>query len=336
MKKKLITTVSSLLVLCTPTLAFANTNKAGVDVQDEAMVTQSGKVLSVEQLQQQASKVNAQAKQEVEKSESGTQQGLTNEKVSLPDQVKVYDPISKTSKSYTTKTLFTASQVPGVIGKDDRTRVTNTKTFPYSATGMIIAQFGRDTFTCSGAYIDKNTVLTAAHCLYHPETNQYAKNIRFIPAATADSRGNLVAPYGIAKGIDFSFAKGWKKANLNYDYGVITTDKSLGKKSGHFGLRPANTLKGQTVTAVGYPAVKKPFTMWKGSGKVISETSRIMKYYIDTTAGQSGGPVFQYSKKYGYYALGVISHGIPDEYNAGTKLAPKAYDAVKNWAAKDQ
>ncbi|WP_168188658.1 trypsin-like serine peptidase [Thermoflavimicrobium daqui] len=334
MKNKLITVVSGLLVLCTPMLVFANT-KQPESTQDEAMVNQSGKVQSVEQLQQQANKASVQAKQEVDKSQAGTNQGLTNEKVSLPKQVKVYDPVSKKSKTYPTETLFSGKRIPGVIGKDTRTRVTNTKAFPYRATGIIIATFGKDTFTCSGSYIDKNTVLTAAHCLYHPETKKYAKNIIFVPAATAASRGGMVAPYGTAKGTSFSFAQGWKKGNLNYDYGVITTNKPLGKKSGSFGIRPANKLKGSTVTAVGYPGDKKTFTMWKESGKVISETSRIMKYHMDTTGGQSGGPIFQYNKKYGYYALGVISHGIPDKYNAGTKLASKAYNAVKSWAVKD-
>lgn len=86
-------------------------------------------------------------------------------------------------------TLSNASSIQprGIIGQDERTQVTDTTQAPYQSLAFIAA----DGAAGSGAVIDKNTVLTAAHVVKNIRMNPDKDSVYVIPG-----RNGSKLPYG--------------------------------------------------------------------------------------------------------------------------------------------
>ena len=55
-----------------------------------------------------------------------------------------------------------------VIGKDGRTKVTDTTVYPARAIGQLVVGQNGQEYICTGWLIDLNTILTSGHCAYNP------------------------------------------------------------------------------------------------------------------------------------------------------------------------
>lgn len=83
-----------------------------------------------------------------------------------------------------------------VIGIDDRIRVNDTTSYPYSAIVHVATQYNNgEIYGCTGALINKDTVLTAGHCIYNKEIGGWATNVIVTPC-----RNGGQAPYLPFKG----------------------------------------------------------------------------------------------------------------------------------------
>lgn len=121
-----------------------------------------------------------------------------------------------------------------VIGRDDRIRVNDTTSYPYSAIVHVATQYNSgETYGCTGALISKDTVLTAGHCIYNKEIGGWATNVIVTPGRNGNQVPYL--PYSWTKLYSVS---GWTdNENSDYDYGTIKLNGSPGDYTGWLGYR---------------------------------------------------------------------------------------------------
>ncbi|SFI83979.1 trypsin-like serine peptidase [Thermoflavimicrobium dichotomicum] len=214
--------------------------------------------------------------------------------------------------------------IRSVIGTDDRTRVTNTTTYPYSAIAHIESSIGG----CTGWMIGPRTLVTAGHCVYDPDTKQWATDVTVTPGRNGTSK-----PYGSAKDIEIFVSAGWgQNGDIGHDYAVIILDQEIGYATGWFGYRwTSSSLTGVAENISGYPGDKTYGTQWQHADKIRKTETYRLYYANDTYGGQSGSPVYQ---KYeascdGPCAIAIHTYGAGGtSYNSGTRITEEVFDTL--------
>lgn len=236
--------------------------------------------------------------------------------------------------------VFGFASPESVIGTDGRVRVTATTSYPSRAIAYLFVRFPNSAGTCTGWFVGPRTVMTAGHCVYDTETNQWASSITVYPG-----RNGATAPYGSTTAHRLFSVTGWTTSHDHrYDYGAIQTNLAKGSTVGWFGYywQTSNTFGVGTVR--GYPGDKTAGTMWTMNGTIYatSLSPRKLFYYIDTAGGQSGSPIYRYfdpagtSLGPGYYGLGIHAYGVPGFYpystrNSGTRITQGVGTNIYNW-----
>lgn len=191
-----------------------------------------------------------------------------------------------------------------VIGGDGRT-LAMTGTHPFSAIARLEIDFSDGSLgQCSGAYIGRWTLLTAAHCLV-TETGARATRIRFQPqraGATTpfdfDCRlDDRVSRNDVAWAVPAGFVANPAGAH-SLDYGVIDTWPCHAAPARFAGY--AVWPNDETYAAFGYPGDRCPGASEDGtfqcgmSGPAYDTDGWILETeHVDATGGQSGGPWFR-------------------------------------------
>ncbi|MFC7440381.1 trypsin-like serine peptidase [Laceyella putida] len=217
-----------------------------------------------------------------------------------------------------------------VIGSDNRTRVTDTASYPYSAIVHIVSDIGG----CTGWLIGPDTVATAGHCIYDPNNNKWASSATVYPGRDGDS-----LPYGSANGVEFFSVSGWvQNGDSNYDYGAIKLDKDIGNATGWFGYRyQSGSLNGTAENISGYPGDKTYGTQWQHADQIRETQTYKLLYANDTYGGQSGSPVYQNSySDCGTCAIAIHTNGVygGSSYNRGTRITQEVYNNLNTWKAQ--
>lgn len=226
-----------------------------------------------------------------------------------------------------------------VVGSDNRTKIDNTAVGPYCNTVYVSMTFSDGkTYRGSGFMIGPKAVVTAGHCLYNRDKQEYATSVTVIPAkngntepygsATASARNLIVSSDYISKG------------GADYDWGIIELDTDLGSKTGWLGLRTQGDSYDNTyVWNTGYPTVVNGknvgTTMYVGKGYVKSSSTYTFKGTWDASGGNSGGPVFANYESTGYTAIGILTTGsadstfgeqYPTAYSTATRITNDMYN----------
>lgn len=227
--------------------------------------------------------------------------------------------------------------IESVIGTDSRTKVTTTTVYPSRAIAYLYIVFPNNAAgSCTGWFIDPNTLATAGHCVYSKGDGGWAKSIKVYPGANGNS-----APYGYTVSKKLWSVTGWTTStNWEYDYGAIQTTSSLGTTVGWFGLRwqSSNTFSG-SYTVRGYPGDKPYRTMWTMSGSVYgfqyNSAYRKLWYKMDTAGGQSGSPVYHVYNSSCCYGVAIHAYGAStisgSSYNSGTRITQAVYNNLVAW-----
>lgn len=225
----------------------------------------------------------------------------------------------------------TAGFIPGnitefptksIIGSDERTKVTSTTTFPYSAICYIRITFPDGVVFIGSAWMYWSDIaITAGHCVYDSNHGGWASTIEVIPGANGSSK-----PFGTAWSSTMHTSTKWiNDGNHEYDYALLELNTQIGNSTGYFGTHYTFwSLKNKGVTVTGYPG-EYYREQWTMSGKIKRSSIRKVYYEIDTTGGQSGCPVYWHTSKYGYQSVAIHAYGGSSE-NSGTRITSSMFD----------
>lgn len=233
-----------------------------------------------------------------------------------------------------------------VIGADDRTRITDTGSYPWrTVVNLSIKWTSTSTGEgrCSGALIDPFHVLTAGHCVFDfGGTDDWAYSIKVFPGR---DDGDL--PYNYAWATYYRSYTGWtQNGNHQHDWAVITLDRNIGNFTGWMGRQTAastSTIYDGIKNTAGYPGTPNGDATCPTWGNCLyfdaDDTYDVDEYnhwyWMDSSGGMSGGPVWRYTDGNRYiltvHAYGVDSTGT----NHGTRLNQDKYDRIITWLGED-
>jgi glutamyl endopeptidase len=215
-----------------------------------------------------------------------------------------------------------------VFGVDTRFRV-DPSNYPHSAVCFLVAEFpvpggGALGALGTGWIVGRRTVITAGHCVYAhgPEFKPggtFANRVTVFPARDGTRRPHQLE----ATRQNLQTTEGWVKSKApEADYAAIILTEDLPEEVGAFGFGPdlGPDVRDGPFRVAGYPGefqkTSQAATQWEDAGTVRVEGPHLA-YRIDTTPGQSGGPVFFINRSddpAGRFAVacGVHNYGIPD------------------------
>ncbi len=174
-----------------------------------------------------------------------------------------------------------------IFGNDNRTLVTNTSQYPYSAIVYLLMEFPKGYSQGSGSLISNNVVLTAGHCLYSANLGGWAKSVTVIPGYNGSTK-----PFGTYYGEELYVTNGWynQSNSGNYksenDIGIIKLNSST--SAGYLGV---TTGAHPQITLTGFHGDKSG-KMYTQTDKVMTTTTEVYTYQLDTKGGSSGSPVY--------------------------------------------
>lgn len=216
-----------------------------------------------------------------------------------------------------------------VIGTDNRIRISPTTSFPWRAMTKLRMTFPNGSqFICSGALVAAKYALTAGHCVYSHDNGGWARSIEVIPGLDGSYK-----PYGSAYATRLRSYIGWtQNRDSNYDFGLITLDRTIGNSTGWFGYASYSTVNGLTGNLGGYPGDRDSgLRLYYHYGLINSSTTNRVYYTIDTAGGQSGSGVYRINNG-SRYIFAVHTNGGTTS-NSGTRITTGRFHDLQSWIA---
>lgn len=225
-----------------------------------------------------------------------------------------------------------------VIGVDNRTRVPDTKLYPWRVMcSLLITAADNSPWVGTAWFISPRTLITAGHCVHIKGSdvaarNGWVKSVQVMPGRD----GNLL-PFGSVTSTVFRSVDGWiNQGDRSFDYGAIILPTPLGDSVGWLGLGvyTDDDLRTSIGNISGYPNDKKDAekgTQWYHGQRVADLDSRQVFYEIDTFGGQSGSPVYRAIGQQ-RFAFAVHAYG-GTKSNSGTRITPEVFNNMVSWKA---
>jgi len=233
------------------------------------------------------------------------------------------------------------SILESIIGKDDRTRILDTETNPWRRICALRISAPTGVLVGTGWLAGPRTVMTAGHCVHHPQMSGWATSIEVSPARNGAHQPRVLSS------TRFSTVDVWVNGNdPDFDIAAIHLDEPVGDELGWFGVSsmPTSALTGFMVNISGYPADRGNGTeQWFNRNRVLRVSDRRVFYDVDTFGGHSGAPVFVYEEEgaeprvVAIHAYGI--GGTPSDFgitaNSGVRIIPEVFDQIAAWVEQD-
>lgn len=234
----------------------------------------------------------------------------------------------------------------GVIGDDERVRVTNTFQQPYQWICRVsVKRDGKEVDFGTGFLISDKHVLTAAHVVYDPYKDW---SFHDLSVRIALNWNKEIGEYGAAEKPRLPAKYKPVKGNSPFDYALITLSDSPGSKKfsqlkskalGHFvqASVAARDVQGATGYTAGYPGEKDRLgrKMYESSGRLnfpgdqALEAAPYLQYAADTTKGQSGSPVWL-KREDGIEVVGICIVA-SERSNTVLRLTSTIWNQINSW-----
>lgn len=220
-----------------------------------------------------------------------------------------------------------------IVGtSDDRTLITNTEAYPYSAIGHLkIIEADNQIKHGTAFLVAPNIAVTAAHCLYD-EYGVRVRRLEFSPA-----RNGETYPFGtsstIVIGSTITVPSDYlTNPNAGNDWALIRFINNVDEDCGWLNLQVGGVNvgpTGETFYVSGYPVHNPedprylPFRTnfldsmpsgypFRASGMILSAKTKYLEHEIDTLPGESGSPLYFYNENNQVRVVGI--HNESGEY----------------------
>jgi len=238
----------------------------------------------------------------------------------ISDYDKVKDILVKIEQGDNAITLPSQKTFGGITGLDDRTKVQDTKVFPYSAVCQIrVTAKDGSQWISTGFLISPRIVLTSAFGLYLHERGGFAASVEVSPG-----RDGQLQPFGKVISSSFRVPQQWiDEENYDYCVGAIILPHAIDGAGILEIATPSDAeLIGKTVTIPGYPGDKRSGEAWESVGRIVAASDVGFDHDLDTSGGMSGSPVIHDVGGHPYVAGIHVRSG----------LSPRAIRLDKNLA----
>lgn len=246
------------------------------------------------------------------------------------DGTRVFHDASATGERFPASARPVAGQ--SVIGNDDREQINDTTAFPFSAIAYLeLEDFDRDVLgSCTATFIGPNALLTAAHCLWDFEAEDWVEeHLRVVPGKDGEFE-----PFGFQYASDWWVPDAYVETGLaEWDWGIIKLPTSdLAFDTGWLTMAVLDTAvlsaPGFEPAIVGYPANKPFASMWAMTRPAfLTVTEFILTYDIDTAPGQSGSAIWSAAEG-PYLGLVVGIHTQGGAVNSGSRIDQELLENV--------
>jgi glutamyl endopeptidase len=232
------------------------------------------------------------------------------------------------------------SALESVIGDtDDRTRILETVQSPWrQICALEIEGTNGAGFIGTAWFVGPRTLVTAGHCVHHPDLGGWARQITVSPGRNGDT-----LPFDSVVSTRLSAIDAWTSSqDPDFDYGAIHLKDPLGDQLGWFAIDALSDadLARRKVNISGYPGTPGfGKEQWFHSNGVLRTTQRRVFYDVDTSAGQSGAPVWIYRDGSDEpLAIGIHAYGtggtppsLQIEANSAPRITPEVLDLIEGW-----
>jgi V8-like Glu-specific endopeptidase len=235
------------------------------------------------------------------------------------------------------------SPIESILGRDDRTQVVDSETMPWcmicslKLNGTVGGGIG------TGWFAGPKTIITAGHCVFHPNLGGWVKEIVISPGRFESTFPFPKNPAYQKPIISrrFSAVKGWTEdLNTDFDYAAIHIDDPVGNETGWFSMAVLenDALKGLLVNVAGYPG-DRDFgrNQYFAADKIEKVQSNRFFYAADTYGGQSGGPAWFQDDNDRPVVIGIHSYGVGGSFtlNSATRINDEIFNILKGWIDSD-
>ena len=224
-----------------------------------------------------------------------------------------------------------------ILGPVDHRRIElRNKTAPWRMVCALRIDTGNGVFNGTGWLAGPSTVITAGHCLHNDAFGGWARKVTVIPGQSWNQR-----PFGDVVSTRLSCADPWLRTrDRAHDIGCIHLDDPVGDRVGwmkYDAVDPAALVRAAAVVS-GYPEYAGSYEhLLVAKGPVRTSLDGRLYYEIDTTDGQSGGPVWigdvaapTVVAVHGYEADATPA-AIGPGVNSGALLTPDHLRLIQTW-----
>lgn len=229
----------------------------------------------------------------------------------------------------------------GIKDFDDRTRVLNSTTYPFNTIVFVEMKQNGISFRASGFLVSPYTALTNGHVVYNQNSGSWATDVK-IYAGQYETGDSVVRLYGIRSyyqlSSNISFTGG--SGDRRYDYGTIKFTTPFNGLSTYMPVQFGYDIDNDTtiLNMAGYPASAQgtsTYAQWFESNISSSQTTTYLaKYWMDTTGGSSGSPVWLFSEGLRHVvAIHCCSTDDSTFPNLGPRMGNDNQSIIEEWIA---